>query len=159
PFVLGRLRPNAPCAANSEWRLCAALEAKFSIFSSLKYVYQNPSLMISTRRLYLASIIAIMFASGMPAYAEEGFTSADFLKQPEESRSSYIRVSLMMANMIAIENDQEQADCIEGWYDSDRSGTERFIYGVMEKYPSYHPIGIIMAVIEKQCGSFKYAAN
>jgi len=115
--------------------------------------------MNSTKRLCLASIIPIIFGFCMPVYAEDGFTSADFLEQPAESRSSYIRVSLMMANMIAIENDQEQADCIEGWYDSDRSGRERFIYGVMEKYPSYHPIGIIMAVIEKQCGSFKYAAN
>lgn len=65
----------------------------------------------------------------------------------------------MMANMIAIENDKMQADCIGSWYEADRAAKEKYIYGVMEKYPTYHPIGVIMAVIEKQCGSFNYVSD
>ncbi|MEW5421939.1 hypothetical protein HNS03_08460 [Amorphus sp. 3PC139-8] len=112
--------------------------------------------MNSTKRLCIASIIALMYASGMPAHAEERFTSAEFMKWAEASRSTYIRTALMTANMIAIENDQTQADCISSWYFEDSDGRDEIMYRAMETYPSYHPIGIIIAVAEKQCGLFKY---
>ena len=93
------------------------------------------------------------------AQAADEFTAAEFLQQSEFNRSSYIRVSLMMANMIAIENDQKQADCIGDWYFADQKGRDEIMYSVMKKHPSYHPMGIIVAVIEKQCGSFNYIAD
>lgn len=65
----------------------------------------------------------------------------------------------MTANMIAIENDKKQADCISKWYFEDQDGRDEIMYRAMKKYPAYHPIGVIMAVIEKQCGPFKYVPD
>jgi hypothetical protein len=77
----------------------------------------------------------------------------------EGSRSTYIRTALMMANMIAIENNKKQADCIGNWYFEDQRGRDETMYRAMEKFPTHHPIGIIIAVIEKQCGRFKYVSG
>ncbi len=90
------------------------------------------------------------------SYADDKFSAADFLAWPDKSRSSYVLSALMMANMIAVENDKKQSDCIGDWYFTNRDEKDDYIDGVMEKYPDHHPIGILMAVVEKQCGSFKY---
>lgn len=74
----------------------------------------------------------------------------------EDNRAYYIRTSIGMAGLIASENDEEQADCLENWYFSDPEQKNEFIYGYMVEYPSHHPRGIILAVLQKQCGSFNY---
>jgi hypothetical protein len=108
----------------------------------------------SAKALILITVIAV---SSPPAQAAEaGLNSRTFLTWTEKSRISYIQTSLMMANMIAMDNDKHHAECIGKWYEADRRKTEASIYAVMKKYPDAHPIGVIMAVVEKQCGSFKY---
>ncbi len=62
----------------------------------------------------------------------------------------------MMANMIANENDKQQSQCISDWYAEDRRGREQYIYDVMGKALDFHPMGVIIAVLEKKCGPFKY---
>ena len=110
--------------------------------------------MFPSKSLRIAALAAIISSFCMPAYAE--FTAKELLTQSEVNRSSYIRISLMMANLIARENDPVQAKCLGDWYDKDRNGTERFIYDVMQKNSQHHPLSIIFAIAEKKCGSFKY---
>lgn len=108
----------------------------------------------------LAALVFTVALGAAPVQADEDmFTAGEFLKQPEFNRSSYIRVSLMAANMIAIDNDKEQADCIGDWYFADQKGRDELIYGMMEKHPDYHPMAIILAVAERECGSFKYTSD
>lgn len=102
------------------------------------------------------AMVFLLAAVPRSAEAKDGFTAADFLKWPQDSRRSYVQNALMMANMIAVENNRGQADCISNWYFSDRPRKDAFIDSVMQKYPTHHPMGVILAVIEKQCGSFKY---
>ena len=93
----------------------------------------------------------------MPSHADGGLNSKAFLAQSEKSRTSYLRVSIMMAHMIAVENSQQQAACIGDWYSKDQAARDQYIFGVMKEYPDAHPMGILVAILEKQCGSFKYA--
>ncbi len=112
--------------------------------------------MFGTKHGFAASFLVLFLGFSMQAHAQEGLSAKSFLGWEEQSKRAYIQTSLMTMNMIAVENDQSQAECISAWYASDRRGKEQFIYEVMGKYPDYHPVGIIMAVVEKQCGTFKY---
>ncbi|MGJ8561726.1 MAG: hypothetical protein ACSHX3_15960 [Litorimonas sp.] len=95
----------------------------------------------------------------MPGYAEERFTSKDFLEWKEEERSSYIQISLITANTIASRNDPTQSTCIGDWYDRNKDGANDYIYDVMKKNTDHHPVAIILAIAEKECGSFQYGQN
>lgn len=95
----------------------------------------------------------------MPVYAKDRYTAEDFLAQPSASKSGYIQVSLMTANFIAKQNDPQQGKCIGDWYDSNRSGAEDYILGIMAKNKEVHPLSIIMFVAEKECGSFSYKSD
>ncbi|WP_037546485.1 hypothetical protein [Stappia stellulata] len=103
-----------------------------------------------------ASIIVIFLGFSIQVHAETGLTSKEFLTWNESNRRSYIQVAMMSMNMISLENDKSQSDCIGDWYAADRRGGEEYIYEIMKKAPDYHPIGVIMAVLEKKCGPFKY---
>jgi hypothetical protein len=112
--------------------------------------------MFALNRLIVASIFMISQFICIRAYADDRFTTQEFLEWTEVSRRSYIQTSMMMANMIANENDHEQSTCISEWYAEDRRGREQYIYDVMKKAEGYHPMGVIMAVLENKCGPFKY---
>lgn len=101
----------------------------------------------------------MVLGAGAVQADDERYTAGEFLEQPEFNRSSYISVSLMAANLIAMDNDKEQADCIGDWYSADRKGRNELIYRMMEKHPDYHPMAIIIAIAERECGSFKYISD
>lgn len=61
-----------------------------------------------------------------------------------------------MAGLIAGQNDEKQGACIDDWYFRNESEAHDYIIGVMKTYPSYHPRGVILAVLEKRCGELRY---
>ena len=91
------------------------------------------------------------------ALAADIFKSSEFLKWKRSAQEYYIRTSIGMAGFIAHENDTAHAKCIEKWYLSDQKKSTDFILETMAKYPKYHPRGIIIAILAKKCGSFKYS--
>ncbi|OKL42920.1 hypothetical protein [Pseudovibrio exalbescens] len=112
--------------------------------------------MFALNRLFVASFIAVSLLFCMRGYAAEEFTSEEFLKWDEDIRRSYIQTTMITANLIAQDNDVDQSKCIIDWYNADRREREDLIYGLMEKHSQFHPVAVIIAVFEKQCGSFKY---
>ncbi|MEO1136754.1 MAG: hypothetical protein AAFW68_09135, partial [Pseudomonadota bacterium] len=73
-----------------------------------------------------------------------------------DSQEFYIGVSVGMASLIASRNDSEQATCIDDWYKLDSKVAYDFILAAVHEYPSYHPRGVILGVLQKRCGSFSY---
>lgn len=109
--------------------------------------------MLSRNALALASLSTIVCNA---ALADDGFKSSKFLTYPAESQKGYISTAVMMAGSIAAQNKQEQARCIDDWAMKNRDGGYRPVIDAMQKYPDYHPAGVIIAVLQKACGSFKY---
>ena len=92
------------------------------------------------------------------AYAEK-FTSGEFLTWERENQDFYINTSVGMAGLIATRNDESQGDCLSEWYFSDEGAANEHVLSVMRTYPDYHPRGVILAIIEKQCGSMTYEGS
>lgn len=105
-----------------------------------------------------AIISALIFFAAIQAESAqaETFKGADFLTWPRHSQQLYIRTSVGMAGLIAAENDKVHANCLEDWYFDDEERSTDFVLETMRRFPEYHPRGVIVAVLEKQCGTFNY---
>jgi hypothetical protein len=112
--------------------------------------------MLSRNTLALASLSTIVCSA---ALADDGFKSSKFLTYPAESQKGYISTAVMMAGSIAAQNKQEQARCIDGWAAQHDATGFRPVVEAMQRFPDYHPAGVILAVLQKACGSFKYLGN
>lgn len=110
---------------------------------------------IGIRALAVSTFLA-MAVSCPQVSAAEAFTSKEFLLMSEQSQSGYFQATIGMAALIASKNNKPQADCMERWYFKGTDAAERTIRDAMQRYPGYHPLGIISALLEKQCGSFSY---
>ena len=62
--------------------------------------------------------------------------------------------AIMMAGGIAAINTEDQGACIYRWYfDEDVHAARKKIQATMQDYPDVPPSGVIIAVLQKQCGS------
>lgn len=128
------------------------------IFDKLLSV-QNRSIMVSRFRLP-AKVLALA-ALGFPQLAAaQGFTSATVLAWSEAEQDSYFSTSVGMAGIVAMQTGRHDAavTCINNWYwpngGSEHSAQNDTIRTVMRSLPDVHPQAVIMAVIERECGSF-----
>ena len=113
---------------------------------------------MSSNNTRLIASICFAFAAFVPqiSYAEI-FKSSDFLTWKSDSQAFYIETSIGMASLLAAQNDKAHAKCLEDWYYEDEEAGNRLVLETMRKFPEYHPRGVILAVIQKRCGSFNYA--
>lgn len=84
------------------------------------------------------------------------FTSAEFLTWERGNREGYIDASIGMAALVVMRNDKSQVKCIDEWYvtNSDKRNDE--IFAKMAENQQYHPRAVLLAMMEKACGSFVY---
>lgn len=122
--------------------------------------------MLSRKALAIASLSTIVCSQAAltaivsnPAKADDGFTTATFLSWSQESKNGYIGTATMMAGLIAKENRAGQAECIDAWNIAHHKDGFKPVINAMKRLPDYHPLAIISAVIEKECGDFKYATK
>ncbi len=62
-----------------------------------------------------------------------------------------------MAGHIAFLEDHDRGMCIWNWLADDVDAKKALIIRSMEKYPDHSPTGIIIALIERDCGKFPRA--
>ena len=111
---------------------------------------------VITRNIMCSVLLILAFSAG--AHAEK-FTAADFLAWSEASQNSYIQTSITMAAFVGAQNPGERAKCLGDWYlDNPTTQARRNaeLRTALRKFPTYHPTSVILAVIEKACGSFSF---
>ncbi|MEM1383905.1 MAG: hypothetical protein AAGG06_09715 [Pseudomonadota bacterium] len=87
----------------------------------------------------------------------EGITAADFLSWSRQSQDWYIETSVAMAGIVAAQNPTDHAECINDWYfktDQTRQAAHDFVRGTMQRFQGHHPGTVMIAVLERACGSF-----
>ena len=86
-----------------------------------------------------------------------GFTGADFATWEMRAQDSFIQTSITMAGVVATQTKPEVARCLDDWYRPDTELKDRRndeVRTIIMGNPTYHPSGVIMAVLVKACGSF-----
>ncbi len=89
----------------------------------------------------------------------EEFTSADVLAWEESAQNSLFLTSIGMIGIVATQTKRHDqiVSCINEWYWNDGEVDNQKnddIRAAMQRFPDYHPQGIILAVVEKACGNF-----
>lgn len=112
--------------------------------------------MLSRNAIVIASTIVIVCNIATAPLAQETFKSAKFLTYSAEAQKSYINSSVIIASLIASQNSRTQADCLHDWSGKHVGGGYQPVIDAMRRYPDDHPSGLILAVLQKACGSFKY---
>jgi hypothetical protein len=112
---------------------------------------------MSKYKMIVAAIISgIMVVHPGSSAAQESFKSSDFLKHPAESQRGYISSSVMMAALIATQNNRSQASCLDEWGAKYREDGFAPVLEAMRRFPDYHPSAVVISVLQKACGSFSY---
>ena len=110
--------------------------------------------MLSSKALAVASLSTIVCSA---ALADDGFKSSKFLTYSAEAQRSYIDTAAVAATVVVSLNSSSQAKCLGEWVAKHRSGDFAPVFDAMRKYPDDHPMGLIIAVLQKECGAFNYA--
>jgi hypothetical protein len=84
------------------------------------------------------------------------FTSEEFLGYDKNTKENYVVSSAGMAGLIAAQNDKDQAECIARWLSRQQDNGFSEVFSVMQEYSGYHPQGVVLGVIEKECGNLDY---
>jgi hypothetical protein len=113
--------------------------------------------MLSRKVIAIASLSTIV--CGGAAVADDKFKSAEFLRWAPDSQKSYIVTSVVMAGVIAGQNKPDQSKCIGQWMTDNEGAGFPSVKDAMARFPDHHPTGVIVAVLEKVCGSVKYAGR
>ena len=107
----------------------------------------------------LLATLVVIAGTVAPAHSDE-FTAADVLGWSRKSQDSYFQKSITMASFIATQNAGDHAECIEGWYFEDGRVDHRRndqIRSDLKRFSNYHPTAVILARLEKVCGSLIFA--
>ena len=116
--------------------------------------------MLSRKSLAIASLCTIVCSVvSNGAAAGAGFKSSEFLKWSPESQRAYISTAVTATAVIAAQNIKSQASCINKWGASNSDGGYQPAVEAMNKLPDVHPMVVIVAVLQKACGQFNYAAK
>ena len=103
----------------------------------------------------IAALTAIFSVFCIPTYAAQ-FTSAEFLKWKPDSQIFYLDTTIGTAVAIAGQNDKSHSKCLENWYFADQDNARPSILNAMTANKTYHPRLIILGMLQKHCGTFKY---
>ncbi|MEL6467790.1 MAG: hypothetical protein AAFQ58_22730 [Pseudomonadota bacterium] len=89
----------------------------------------------------------------------DGFTAADVLGWTHEEQDAFFVTSFGMAGIVAMQTGQHDAQmhCIDDLFalsDEQAAIRNEDYREVFERFPELHPQALIMAIIERDCGSF-----
>ena len=88
------------------------------------------------------------------------FKVSEFLEWNDSSKELFLDSAILMAGSIASLNTKGQGRCVYDWYfSSGVAEVRKTLLDVMAKYPDHPPTGVIIAVAQKQCGTFRYNAK
>lgn len=110
-----------------------------------------------TKFTLAASLFAAVFSFYSQASAKEETRVKEFLTWERSNQDSFIAISVLTASVIATQVKQEMAECIGEWYnlvDGGNKTRHNQILQIMAAYPDSIPSGIVIAVIQKECGKF-----
>ena len=101
----------------------------------------------------LSGALATLLAAA-PVLAE-GFSGSDLLAWTPGNQRFYLQTSVGMAGVIAAQGDSAQARCIDEWHERQHGNEYEKVLKAVRTYPTYHPQGVILALLRKACGTFK----
>lgn len=87
---------------------------------------------------------------------DNSFTAADVLGWEKANQDAFFETSISMAGVLASQSELPAARCINDWYygpSASKASINDEIRSAMRQYSGYYPGIVIVAVIERACGT------
>mgnify|MGYP001794926308 FL=1 len=115
--------------------------------------------MITLKGTITKAVVAFGLTFPQAVLSDE-FTAADVLEWPTASQDSYFDTSIGMIAIVATQTGAHGhvADCLNNWYwtkEGNDPEKNALIREVMGNLSGYDPQAVILAVVEKHCGTCK----
>ncbi|MEP3247777.1 MAG: hypothetical protein ABJN40_07375 [Sneathiella sp.] len=91
------------------------------------------------------------------AQAGQNVKIREFLTYDDKSQEYFLASTIWTAAVIATQIRQDLASCIADWYTNDPMIIKKRnaeILDTMKGYPDSYPSGLVVAILQKQCGKF-----
>ena len=116
--------------------------------------------MFKQKSMALAIGVVALLQFYPQATQANSFKASEFLEWNDSSKELFLDSAILMAGSIASLNTKGQGRCVYDWYFGHEVAEARqAILDVMAKHPDHPPTGVIIAVAQKQCGTFRYRAK
>ena len=89
-----------------------------------------------------------------PVWAE-GFKNKDFLKLENSEQKYWLTGAIGALFHVAAAKSEKQGQCVYDWYYTDTAKKNGIILGSMGKYPDSTPSAVLLALTERQCGTYR----
>lgn len=112
--------------------------------------------MNSIRLLLAATAIIASSAFHPQVSAAAGFTGKEFASWSIDGQNGYIQASVTMAGVVLTRLKPSASNCIDTWYfGASKAERDRYIRETIASFDEHHPAGVILAIIEQECGKLK----
>ena len=103
--------------------------------------------------MVVLSFLAMLSSMYPQEIHAEGLIANELLNWTPQNQRFYIQTSITMAGVIASQSDKEKARCIDGWHQRQSEQQYASVVDAFRQYPAYHPQGVILAFVQKACGT------
>jgi len=86
---------------------------------------------------------------------KKGFWNKDFLMLTKEQKKFWITGAIEALTYVAAAKKEKQGQCVYDWYYTDTSKKNGLILGSIEKYPNSTPSAVLLALTERECGTYR----
>ena len=86
---------------------------------------------------------------------KNGFRNSQFLTLTDEQKKYWITGTIEALAYVAAAKSQQQGQCVVDWYYTDTPRKNGLILGSIEKYPDSTPSAVILALTERECGTYR----
>ncbi len=86
---------------------------------------------------------------------KKGFLNKDFLTLTNEQKKFWLTGSIEALVYVAAAKTKKQGKCVANWYYTDTPRKNGLILGSIEKYPDSTPSAVLLALTERECGTYR----
>ena len=80
-------------------------------------------------------------------------SNRDFMQGTPASRSVWLDAAVLMTGHVIFLRDEQQGRCIWDWYYNNPDAAQDLIYRSMEAHPDSTPTGVLIALMQRECGT------
>ncbi|MDJ0685152.1 MAG: hypothetical protein QNJ84_10650 [Alphaproteobacteria bacterium] len=90
--------------------------------------------------------------------ADGQFTGADFIKWSGKDQRSFVNNSIVMAIYLISQSDRSVSECVTRWFGAERTLGFDNVRSMIERNTSRNPQIVILAMMERECGSLDFSS-
>jgi len=111
---------------------------------------------LTVARSLMFGFVSLVVAGLYPQEAlSKGFENRHFLEMGDTQKKFWLDGAITALSHVAASRDKKAGECVYNWYFGDKIADRNgLIIASMKKYPDIRPTAVLMALTERECGTY-----